>query len=69
MLLTPQGLCKTRSNHQEIAQLGHSEKSWLEVAMKEVVFFGVFYAIGAMVSLISPEPIELEGCACAQIKE
>ena len=36
--------------------------------MKEVVFFGVFFAIGAMVLLISRKPIELEGCACAQIK-
>ena len=36
--------------------------------MKEVVFFGIFYAIGTMVLLISPKPIELEGCACAQIK-
>ena len=68
MLLTPQGLCKTRSNHQEIVHLGHSEKSWLEVTMKEVVFFGIFYAIGAMILLISPKPIELESCACAQIK-
>ena len=68
MLLTPQGLCKTRSNHQEIAHPEHSEKSWLEVTMKEVVFFGIFYAIGAMVLLISPKPIELESCACIQIK-
>ena len=36
--------------------------------MKEVVFFGIFYAIGAMVLLISPKPIELESCACAQIE-
>ena len=36
--------------------------------MKEVVLFGIFYAIGTMVLLISPKPIELEGCACAQIK-
>ena len=33
-----------------------------------MVFFGIFYAIGAMVLLISPEPIELESCACIQIK-
>ena len=36
--------------------------------MKEVVFFGIFYAIGAMVLLISPKSIELESCACIQIK-
>ena len=35
--------------------------------MKEVVFFGIFYAIGAMVLLVSSKSIELEGCACAQI--
>ena len=36
--------------------------------MKEVVFFGIFYAIVTMVLLISPKPIELESCACIQIK-
>ena len=36
--------------------------------MKVVVIFGIFDAIGAMVPLISPERIELEYCACAQIK-
>ena len=30
--------------------------------------FGIFDIIGAVVLLISPEQIELEGCACAQIK-
>ena len=35
---------------------------------KGVVFFGVFDAIDAMVLLLSPEQIELEGCACTQIK-
>ena len=67
-LLIPQGLCKTRSNYQENAHLGHSEKSWLGVTLEKVVIFGVFFAIGAMVLPISPKPIELEGCACAQIK-
>ena len=38
------------------------------VAIKVVVLFGVFGKIGAMVLLISLEKIELEGCACAQIK-
>ena len=33
-----------------------------------MVFFGIFFAIGAMVLLISRNQIELEGCACAQIK-
>ena len=37
-------------------------------SMEMVVIFGVFDAIGAMLLLISPERIELEGCACAQIK-
>ena len=36
--------------------------------MEMVVIFGIFDAIGAMLLLISPERIELEGCACAQIK-
>ena len=33
-----------------------------------MVIFAIFDVIGAMVLLISPEQIELEGCACAQIK-
>ena len=33
-----------------------------------VAFFGLFSQIGAMVLLISPERIELESCACAQIE-
>ena len=40
----------------------------LMTTMKVVVIFGIFDAIGAMVLLISPKRIELEGCACAQIK-
>ena len=32
------------------------------------MFFGVFDAIDAMVLLLSLEQIELEGCACTQIK-
>ena len=68
MLLTSQYLCKTRFNYQEIAHPEHSEKSWLEVIMKVVVFFCIFDAIGAMVLLISSKQIELEGCACAQIE-
>ena len=36
--------------------------------MKVVVFFGIFGTICAMVLLISPERIELESCACAQIE-
>ena len=36
--------------------------------MGAVVIFGIFNAIGTMVLLISRERIELEGCACAQIK-
>ena len=31
-------------------------------------FFPLLTQIGAMVLLISPEQIELESCACAQIK-
>ena len=33
-----------------------------------VAFFALFSKIGAMVLLISPEAIELETCACANIK-
>ena len=33
-----------------------------------VDFFAHFSQIGAMVLLISPEQIELESCACAQIE-
>ena len=33
-----------------------------------MVIFGTFDVIGAMVLLISPEQIKLEGCVCAQIK-
>ena len=33
-----------------------------------MVIFAIFDVIGAMVLLISPEQIEQEGCACAQIK-
>ena len=33
-----------------------------------VAFFALFSQIAAMVLLISPERIELEGCACAQIE-
>ena len=40
----------------------------LMTTMKVVVILGIFDAIGAMVLLISPKRIELEGCACAQIK-
>ena len=40
----------------------------LMTTMKVVVIFGIFDAIGAMVQLIFPKRIELEGCACAQIK-
>ena len=36
--------------------------------MTVVVIFGIFDIIGAMDLLISPEQIELEGCACANIK-
>ena len=36
--------------------------------MKEVVTFGICDTIFAMVLLISPERIELESCACAQIE-
>ena len=36
--------------------------------MKVVVIFGIFDANCAMVLLISPKQINLEGCACAQIK-
>ena len=36
--------------------------------MKVVVTFGIFGTIFAMVLLISPERIELESCACAQIE-
>ena len=32
-----------------------------------VAFFALFSQIGAMVLLLSPERIELESCACAQI--
>ena len=38
------------------------------MAIKVVVLFGVFGKIGVMVLLISPEQIELESCACAQIE-
>ena len=68
MVLTRQCHCKTRPNHREIAHPGHSEKSWLEVIMKVVVFFCIFDAIGAMVLLISLEQIELKGCTCAEIE-
>ena len=33
-----------------------------------MVIFGIFDVIGAMLLLISPDRIELVGCACAQIK-
>ena len=33
-----------------------------------MVNFGIFDVIDAMLLLISPDLIELEGCACAQIK-
>ena len=36
--------------------------------MEVVVILVIFGANGAMVSVISPERIELESCACAQIK-
>ena len=35
--------------------------------MKVVVIFGIYGAVCAMVLLISPERVELENCACAQI--
>ena len=36
--------------------------------MKVVVIFVIFGIICAMVLVISPERIELESCACAQIE-
>ena len=36
--------------------------------IKVVLIFAIFEAICAMVLLISPERIELESCACAQIE-
>ena len=37
-------------------------------AMKAVVVFGIFVAIGATVLVITYEQIQLEGCACAHIE-
>ena len=36
--------------------------------MMAVAYFTLFYQIGAMVLLISPEQIELDHCACTQTK-
>ena len=52
---------------KSIIELILRKDSW-RTTMIVVVFFGIFGAIDAMVWVISPERIELEGCACAQIK-
>ena len=52
---------------KSIIELILRKDSW-RTTMIVVVFFGIFGAIDAMVWVISPERIELEGCACAQIE-
>ena len=44
---------------------GEKRQTWSAMV---VAFFAPFSQIGAMVLLISPEQIELESCACAQIE-